>query len=215
MRRWNVFMVGGLVSFIAAMSIVAYNIYDENRAGEVADDVLKELEVKQLEPTTEIKFSTNSFGEVEVPVLDSEVEVPDYILNPKMDMPETIISGEQYVGTLEIPKLNRKLPVMSEWNYDKLKVAPCCYSGSVYLNNLVILAHNYKTHFGKLGTLGSGDAILFRDMDGNEFNYEVIEKEVLRQSAVEQMKSGDWDLTLFTCTLGGKSRLALRCAKIN
>ena len=31
--------------------------------------------------------------------------------------------------------------------------------------------------------------------------------------SIEQMKQGDWDLTLFTCTVGGRSRFAVRCCQ--
>ena len=31
---------------------------------------------------------------------------------------------------------------------------------------------------------------------------------------IEEMAAGDWDLTLFTCTLGGQARLTLRCTQV-
>lgn len=31
--------------------------------------------------------------------------------------------------------------------------------------------------------------------------------------AVEEMESGDWDLSLFTCTLGGSYRVTVRCER--
>ena len=52
-------------------------------------------------------------------------------------------------------------------------------------------------------------------MAGIVFHYEVAAVEVLKSTAVEEMKAGDWDLTLFTCTYGGKSRCALRCRLID
>ena len=48
-------------------------------------------------------------------------------------------------------------------------------------------------------------------MDGNVFRYEVVELETLMPTAIEEMTSGDWDLTLFTCTIGGGSRVTVRC----
>ena len=30
-------------------------------------------------------------------------------------------------------------------------------------------------------------------------------------TSVQEMTDGDWDLTLFTCTVGGKSRVTVRC----
>ena len=122
--------------------------------------------------------------------------------------------GNAYIGTLEIPALGISLPVMSEWSYPKLRIAPCRYSGSVYQDNLVIAAHNYSRHFGKIGSLIDGDQILFTDVDGNHFLYEVAEIQILESTDVEKMLDEQWDLNLFTCTLGGKTRMTVRCEKL-
>jgi sortase A len=41
----------------------------------------------------------------------------------------------------------------------------------------------------------------------------VVEKEVLKSTAIEEMEAGEWDLTLFTCTIGGADRITIRCEK--
>jgi sortase A len=48
-------------------------------------------------------------------------------------------------------------------------------------------------------------------MDGNTTAYEVVGKDVLDPTAVEVMTSGEYDLTLFTCTYGGASRVTVYC----
>ena len=40
---------------------------------------------------------------------------------------------------------------------------------------------------------------------------EVDTIETVGGTDIEKMESGDWDLTLFTCTTGGKARAAVRC----
>ncbi|EJX03858.1 Peptidase C60, sortase A and B [gut metagenome] len=114
---------------------------------------------------------------------------------------------------MEIPALELSLPIISEWNDIRLKQAPCRYQGSVYLDNLIIAGHNYKKHFGGLKNLQTGDTITFTDMDEHCFSYTVTAVEELDRTAIEAMKSGDWDLTLFTCTIGGKKRVTVRCEK--
>ena len=59
-------------------------------------------------------------------------------------------------------------------------------------------------------TLKAGDTITFTDVDGNVFTYQMVERETLLPASIEEMESGDWDLTLFTCTVGGKSRVTVR-----
>ena len=125
------------------------------------------------------------------------------------------IDGQNYIGFIGIPALEIELPVMEDWDYEKLKIAPCRYSGSVYTDDFVVMAHNYKKHFGKLSQLVSGDAVTFINMEGETTSYEVVSAEVLPENAVEEMTSGDFDLTIFTCTYTGESRIAVRCDKIS
>ena len=100
---------------------------------------------------------------------------------------------------------------MSRWSYPDLKIAPCRYQGSAYQGDLILLAHNYSRHFGQIHSLTAGDVIRFTDADGNRFTYEVSLVEQLERTAIEEMESGDWDLTLFTCTVGGAARVTVRC----
>ena len=106
---------------------------------------------------------------------------------------------------------------MSSWSYPALKKSPCRYSGSAQTNDLIIAAHNYHSHFGRIGELRTGDEIVFTDAGGSVFRYKVSFMEVIEGQDVEQMFSGqseDWDLTLFTCTLSGQSRVTIRADRI-
>ena len=76
---------------------------------------------------------------------------------------------------------------------------------------MVICAHNYAQHFGRLKELKTGEIALFTGLDGTVTRYAVAEVQVLDSSAVEDMISGDYPLTLFTCTYGGRSRVTVRC----
>ncbi len=53
-----------------------------------------------------------------------------------------------------------------------------------------------------------------KDMQGNRFAYEVQVVETLEATAVEDMVSEEWDLTLFTCDLSGESRVTVRCLQV-
>ena len=145
----------------------------------------------------------------------SPSDIPAYWTNPEMPMPAVVLDGERYIGILRIPALSLELPVMENWSYPGLRTAPCRYSGSAYLDTMIICGHNYPGHFGKLPELRGGAEISFSDMDGNEFRYVVYGMEVLTAESAEiirEAKGGD--LTLFTCTPGGKSRYALFCRRL-
>lgn len=87
---------------------------------------------------------------------DDEAEpttLPESLPDVRREMPVKTINGRDYIGVLSIPSLELELPVISQWDYPALKVAPCRYSGSLYQDNLIICAHNYASHFGKLKEL--------------------------------------------------------------
>ena len=126
-------------------------------------------------------------------------------------MPVITVGGWQYIGILRIPALELELPIMDSWSYPQMKTAPCRYAGSVYQNNLILCAHNYAAHFGRLDDLQVGDQILFTDVNGNVFQYQVQEIQTLSGTAIEEMKSGGWPLTLFTCNFSGQARITVRC----
>lgn len=196
-NRGTILMTIGLLLLAAALFLAGYNIWDEHRAEGSAQQVLDQLvsETPQPEP------------------LAPEEPTPEYILHPEMDMPTVEVDGNRYIGRVTIPALGLELPVMSQWSYPNLKIAPCRYQGSAYTGDLIIAGHNYRTHFGPLKNLGVGDTVLFTDADGNQFRYTVAQVENLAKTAVEEMAAGDWDLTLFTCTLGGQTRVTVRCVE--
>lgn len=129
-------------------------------------------------------------------------------------MPEKVIDGNGYIGCLIIPSIGLELPVMSEWDYAKLRVAPCKYDGAATTEDLVIAAHNYKSHFGKLKELNLGEVVKFMDMNGKIYQYEVAEVNVLEPTDIDEMTNSEYPLSLFTCTYGGQSRLTVRCIEI-
>lgn len=199
----KIFTITGLLLFAAALALSVYNLWDGYRAEQSREKLLEEYRDKNQNISDEGEQAEESDG-----------QIPDYQLNPEMEMPEITLEdldGAACIGVLEIPEIDLKLPVLSEWSYPLLKKAPCRYSGSAYLDNLVIAAHNYRTHFGKLKELETGDEVIFTDAAGNRFEYKVAVVEALTPQSVEDMTSGEWALSLFTCTLDGKNRVTVRC----
>lgn len=125
----------------------------------------------------------------------------------------TVEDATDFCGKIVIDKLGIELPVYDEWDYTRLKTAPCRYSGSIENNDIVIAAHNYKSHFGLLDKLQIGDEIKFTSIDGTLHYYEVCELVTLDGTAVSDMQSGRWDFTLFTCTKSGKQRITVGCER--
>lgn len=203
-------MVLGAALVFGALLLSRSNQREDTAAREAVMDVMPQL-VQQIRENTASEETVSEAYTIPEPELQIPVEL---LTEEDKEMTEVEINGNQYIGYLSIPVLGLELPIMSSWSYPKLNIAPCRYTGSVRGEDLVLMAHNYSSHFGKLSQLDLGDMVEFTDMDGVITRYEVVGKDVLDPAAVEEMTSGDFDLTLFTCTYGGKSRVTVRCDRM-
>ena len=191
-KRFGLLLIAaGLLLMAAAMGLFVYNARENREAGEHARQV-----VEQLKPS---------------PTPVAVAEPGPTPRPPKDTMPVVEIDGNGYIGYVSVPVLEIELPVMSDWSYEKLRVAPCRHAGATYTEDLVIAAHNYDEHFGGLKDLQNGDAITFTDMDGDVFEYRVALVETVAPTAVAQVLDSDYALVLYTCTYGGKTRVAVFC----
>ena len=203
-RIGNILKGAGLILVTAAVLLLVYNLWDGHRARESEEAILAEY----LQENKKASESPDASDK------EDKQNIPDYILNPDMDMPEYTLKSlgdVACIGILEIPALDLELPVISSWSYSSLRLAPCRYSGSAYKGDLVIAAHNYQSHFGGLRTLPEGSEVFFTDAVGNRFSYYVAVTEALTPWSVDDMTSGEWQLTLFTCTLDSQNRVTVRC----
>lgn len=192
-------IVIGCVLLLAALGLYGYNRYEDAQAGAEAQVVVQDLEQK-LEQTVSKAESTETSS-------DSEE-----MLSP--ELPVVMLDGYDYIGVISIPAIDIKLPVMSNWSYPKLKISPCREFGSSRTDDLVIAAHNYESHFGKLGSVSVGDNVIFTDMDGVENHYIVQKTDILQPTDVDAVEHSGYDLVLYTCTYGGKTRITVFCDRI-
>ena len=186
----------GLVLMLAGLLWYASTRRDSACAAQVVREIAPQLRDAAISAT--------------VPVSEPTLEN-----NADAQMKETVIDGIGYVGLLKIAALSLDLPVISCWSTENGKVAPCRYAGSVHQDNMIVCAHNYSSHFGKLNQLESGDTVIFTDIDGNEHIFQVEQFLTLDGTDVEKIRDGDWDLTLFTCTPGGTMRYCVRCGRVS
>ncbi|MBE5843734.1 MAG: sortase [Butyrivibrio sp.] len=174
----------GLVCFGVAAWIIAHNHEEDMAAGESSEALLKEVDA-----------------------MISNVAVDE----PSGEMKAVDVDGQSFIGIIDIPSIDIRLPIQAEWSQENAKQAPCRYKGSVYENDLIVAGHNYQRHFGNLNQLVSGDTVIVTDVDGRQYYYEVTYTETIGTYDVDKMDEGDWDFTVFTCTIGGASRVTVRC----
>ena len=210
----NFILTLGMLLLLAAAILTSLNFIEDGQAGEAAGNALEQLLLAERDARDAARRASSETSDE--PAADSggitldPVYLNDNTSTPEGEMPVIEIDGYGYIGVLQIPSLDLTLPVISDWSYPALQIAPCRYEGSTYDGGMVIAGHNFDSHFGKLSQLEPGDEIKFIDLSGHTFTYAVAETEVLEATAIEEMVTGGWDLTLFTCTLSGQTRFTVR-----
>lgn len=196
-------MAAGILLMAAAIGLLIYNRNEDREAGESVAGLVpalwQEIAARESEASEDPYFAVMGVAEEAAGTEAGPVE-------------ETVmVDGYDYIGILTIPALGLELPVMADWDYTRLRIAPCRYMGSAATDDLIIAAHNYSRHFGLLKNLAGGEDITFTDMDGNVTRYVVAETEILQPTAIEEMTGSGYPLSLFTCTYGGQTRVTVRC----
>lgn len=206
-RKFGIlFIIIGILLILAALLLIVYNHYESQSASKASQSVLA-----VMQSTVEETTVSSAVEDVYVDHIDPYDKEAAEIA---AEMTEKEIDGEYYIGYLSIPILELELPVISEWSYPRLRIAPCRHFGSTKTDDLVIAAHNYDSHFGRLKQLKAGDLLTFTDMDGEKILYEVQVIDVLQPDAVDTVRNSDFDLVLYTCTYGGESRVVVFCNRV-
>lgn len=198
LKKNRMLLVVGTVLIAAALMQTSYNFVSDYTAGKAAEQAANEI-------TQAISQTGNNEA-----VTESSMTAVEAASTPRIT-----VDGVSYVGILNIPSLELELPVAADWSYDQLQKSVCSYAGSLTTDDLVICGHSYRSHFGSLQQLGNGDLVTITDAGGAIREYQVEGIETLAPEAVEEMVSSGYDLTLFTCTFGGGSRIAVRCNESN
>lgn len=203
-----IFITLGAVLILSALLLSFHNQREAEIAGQEAESLLADMqsriESRVIQPT---RLS---------PETETAEQTEETLTQPTLDpeMPVEYINGYDYIGYLEIPILELTLPVMAQWDYSRLRYAPCRQFGSTRTDDLVVAAHNYSTHFGLLKNLNPGDEIFFTDMEGIENAYRVAQVNTVDPYDVETVMNSDYPLVLYTCTIGGASRVTVMCSRV-
>ena len=183
LRAERLCLLLGSVLILAAVCLYVYDRLEDARAGAEAASAVSQLRQSQS---------------AEVETENEETAQPAGSRGPETPQePDEADSGAASSGP--------------EWSKANLKVSPCRQCGSVAGRDLVIAAHNYKSHFGRLSSLKEGDEVRLTLQDGTEAVYAVERLAQLSPEHPEAVREGNASLVLYTCTPGGKARVTVYC----
>ena len=124
-------------------------------------------------------------------------EPQDAVLEERRDNTMSVLSvdGKDFVGIIEMPHYASALPVAAEWG--KSSEYPCRLSGSVYNGTMQIGATTQKGQYEFYRQLSIGDTVVYTDMEGNRYTYEVTSLRYENHADPSALQREEATLTLF------------------
>lgn len=126
----------------------------------------------------------------------------------------TKYKGFTVVGTIQIPDINLKYPILEKLSATSLKTSVVLMYTAQGINNegnTVIIGHNYRngTMFSNVDKLTNGDFIYITDTTGRKIKYQIYS--IYRASGSEsdyitRNTNGKREISLSTCTDDSKAR---------
>lgn len=233
-RKKRIYKIELFLSVFLICLLFSYYIYaeyDRNKSEEVSKEILAEIK-EQVDNTVKKDENDKIVVILEVPGTqeDNEDKTENQnnnqtkTNNTKIDTKTyTSKDGVKYTteAILKIPKINIEYPVLSATSDALLFVSLNKYWGPQpnEVGNYCIVGHYYENGkmFGKLHKLKNGDKAELTDLSGNTLKYLVYNKYVVEPTdtrCTSQLTDGRKELTLITCTNGGKQRLVVKLRQV-
>ena len=140
----SIIIAAGILCLAAAAAIAFYNQYTANKAGETSESLLEIIEngeagIVNFTDTDEAPQTADTQGE------EAGDNISDGLSNSFVSDSAYSVGEWMICGTLEIPVIGLKLPVMAEYSEALLRLAPCRYTDNgVPPDKLVIAGHNFN-----------------------------------------------------------------------
>lgn len=233
-RKKRIYKIELFLSVFLICLLFSYYIYaeyDRNKSEEVSKEILAEIK-EQVDNTVKKDENDKIVVILEAPGTqeDNEDKTENQnnnqtkTNNTKIDTKTyTSKDGVKYTteAILKIPKINIEYPVLSATSDALLFVSLNKYWGPQpnEVGNYCIVGHYYENGkmFGKLHKLKNGDKAELTDLSGNTLKYQVYNKYVVEPTdtrCTSQLTDGRKELTLITCTNGGKQRLVVKLRQV-
>ena len=202
---YRVMVIAGAACIVAAVVLFAYNHIDEFLAGRRSDKLIEHLRISEPDVLPPVAEEVYSLDETETAIFTPGQATVTAVTYNGLEF--------NVIGFLDIPKLNIMLPVIDRVSDELLKLSVCWYDGQKRPEpvRMILTAHNYRAHFGRINRLKMGDEVIFRADNGTVYSYRVTGIEEINGDDQEGLDRGDWDLTLLTCTRDRVRRILVRC----
>lgn len=125
------------------------------------------------------------------------------------------LSGYEVTGILQIADLNQSWPIIASGDAAATAKIPSIYGGNPASGDLVITDSADNRQFASLKDLPDGSEVVFTDISGHEYRYQIATVETVpssKLSAIARHRER-WDAAIITPNFSGRSQIVTRLVK--
>ena len=203
----TVLLVVAIIAILVLLGFFGYDLYVKYFKNKDAHEA-----ISQFEKEVEDNQNTLDTGDIE--------GVGETNIGGGASKGKTQLQGYNVIGTIEIPKIDIKYPVLENVTKGSIEVSVAMLSGPGLnqVGNTVIVGHNYRngTMFSKLSKLSNGDTIYITDYSGTRLKYtiyNIYETDASDYDYSTRDTQGGIEISLSTCVTNNSKRRTIIWAK--
>ena len=125
------------------------------------------------------------------------------------------LSGYEVTGILQITDLNQSWPIIASGDAAATAKIPSIYGGNPANGNLIITDSADNRQFASLKDLPDGSEVVFTDISGREYRYQIATVETVPNSKLAAISRHRerWDAAIFTPNFSGRGQIVTRLVK--
>ena len=210
----TVLLIGGIIIIVGALMFFGVQLVRNYYINKDAVDAVERFEGDSKNENKNTNTEENVVTNTVAPVLGLENIISGD--GSSSDENKKMYKGFPMVGTIEIPAINLKYPVLEEASKSAIEVAVAVYYGPGLneVGNTTIVGHNYRngTFFSNNKKLVEGDKVYITDNSGNKITYVIYKTYTTApedSDYLDRDTQGKREISLLTCTDDTKSRLII------
>ena len=207
-------LIGGIIIIVGALIFFGAQLVRNYYINKDAADAVERFEGENKNENENTNTGENEVTNTVAPVLGLENIISGD--GSSSDENKKMYKGFPMVGTIEIPAINLKYPVLEEASKSAIEVAVAVYYGPGLneIGNTTIVGHNYRngTFFSNNKNLVEGDKVYITDNSGNKITsviYKTYTTAPEDSDYLDRDTQGKREISLLTCTDDTKSRLVI------
>ena len=205
----TIILVVAIIAIIGIVAIIGYRMYNAYYVDTGATQAATQFEQSILQNNINNQITESNNIKTDISGIEDTTSG-----NNTSSQTTTKYKGFVVAGTIQIPKIDLKYPILEKLSTTSLKTSVVLMYTAQGLNNpgnSVIIGHNYRngTMFSNVDKLSNGDYIYITDTKGTKVRYTIYN--IFRASGSEseyitRNTNGKREISLSTCTDDSKAR---------